>query len=49
VLLFHRPPGAVVVAERLVDQVQIDLVQSQAFEGALEGSAGVGLARVLDP
>ena len=30
--LLHRPPGAVVVAERLVDQIQIDVVQAQPFQ-----------------
>jgi hypothetical protein len=32
-----------------VDQVQIDPVQAQPFEGPLEGSPGVGLTGVLDP
>jgi hypothetical protein len=32
-----------------VDQVQVDVVQAQPFEGPLERSSGVGLTRVLNP
>ena len=47
--LLHRPPEAVVVAERLVDQVEVDVVEAEPLEGPLEGGLGVGLAGVLDP
>jgi hypothetical protein len=31
--LFHRSPGAVVVAERLMDQVQVDVVEPESLAG----------------
>ena len=47
--LLHRPPEAVVVAERLVDQVEVDVIEAEPLEGPLEGGPRVGLAGVLDP
>ena len=47
--LLHRPPEAVVVPERLVDQVQVDVVETEPLQRPLEGRRGVGLAGVLDP
>jgi hypothetical protein len=46
--VLHGAPGAVAVAERLVDQVQVEMVQAQPpqrpIEGALDGLlAGTGL------
>src|SRR3954452_7124535 len=38
--LLHRPPGAVVVAERLVDQVQVDTVESEPLQRLLERTPG---------
>ena len=36
----HGPPGAVIVAERLMDQVQVEVVQPQIFQ---RGAGGVSL------
>ena len=47
--LLHRPPGAVVVAEGLVDEVQVDVVEAEPLERRLERTPGVALAGVLDP
>jgi len=47
--VLHRPPLAVVVAVRLVDQIQIEVVQAQAPKRCLERPLGVVLAGVLDP
>jgi hypothetical protein len=49
VQLLHRPPGAVVVAEGLVDQVQVQPVQAEPLQGPVERPAGVVLAGVGDP
>jgi hypothetical protein len=49
VQLLHRPPGAVVVAERLVDQVQVQPVKAEPLQGPVERAAGVVLAGVGDP
>ncbi len=47
--LLNRSPEAVIVAERLVDQVEVDVVETEALEGRLKGGLRVGLAGVLDP
>jgi hypothetical protein len=50
VQVLHRTPGAVVVAERLVDQVQVEVVQAQALQRGVEGALDDLLARAaLDP
>jgi hypothetical protein len=49
VQLLHGSPEAVVVTERLVDQVQVDPVEAEPLERCLERALGVGLAGVLDP
>jgi hypothetical protein len=43
------PPGAVVVPEGLVDQVQIQVVEAEPGQRLGEGSLGAVLAAVLDP
>jgi hypothetical protein len=45
----HRAPGAVVVPEGLVDQVQVEVVEAESDQRPLEGSLGAVLAAVLDP
>jgi hypothetical protein len=46
----HGPPVAVVVPEGLVDEVEVDVVQAEPFQGTLERLLGVGFAGgVLDP
>jgi hypothetical protein len=47
--LLHRPPGAVVVAEGLMDQVEVDVVEAESLQRRLERPLGVALADVLDP
>jgi hypothetical protein len=42
--LLHRSPEAVVVAERLVDQVQVDVVETETLEGSAEGGLRIRLA-----
>ena len=49
VQFLHRAPRAVVVAERLVDEVQVDVVEAETAEGGLEGTPRLLLALVLDP
>src|SRR3954447_3157934 len=44
----HCAPLAVVVTQRLVDQVQVDVVQPEPLQRGVEGAPGV-LARCLDP
>jgi hypothetical protein len=45
----HRAPRAVDVAERLVDEVQIDVVQAQSLQGGGEGALRGFSAGVLHP
>jgi hypothetical protein len=47
--LLHRVPGAVVVPERLVDQVEVEVVQAEPPERAIELPAGHLDAGALDP
>ncbi len=51
--VLHGPPFAVVVPQRLVDQVEVEVVQAEAVQRGVEGTSGVVLhaARrcVLDP
>jgi hypothetical protein len=47
--VLHRPPGAVVVADGLVDEVHVEVVQAKALQGLLEFALGGVLAGVLDP
>jgi hypothetical protein len=47
--LLHRSPGAVVVAEGLVDEVQVHVVQAEPLKRRLEGALCVVLAGLLDP
>ena len=49
VQLLHGAPGAVVVAEGLVDEVQVEVVQAEALQGLVELALGGVLAGVLDP
>ena len=49
VKLLHRSPEAVVVTERLVDQVEVDVVETETLEGPLESGPRLGLAGILDP
>jgi hypothetical protein len=49
VQVLHGPPGAVVVPEGLVDQVQVEVVEAETGQRLLEGSLGAVLAAVLDP
>jgi hypothetical protein len=45
----HRAPEAVVVAERLVDQVEVDAVEPEPLQRPVERGLGPRLAGVLDP
>jgi hypothetical protein len=47
--LLHLAPGAVVVAEGLVDEVQVDVAEPEPLQRRLERAAGLALAVVLDP
>jgi hypothetical protein len=47
--LLHRSPGAVVVAERLVDEVQVHVVEAEPLKRRLERALCVVLAGLLDP
>jgi hypothetical protein len=47
--VLHRTPLAVVVAEGLVDQIEVEVVQAEALKRLLKGALGVGFAGVLDP
>jgi hypothetical protein len=51
--LLHGPPFAVVVAERLVDQVKVEVVETEPAQRGVEGVQGVVLDAagrgVLDP
>jgi hypothetical protein len=49
VSLFHRAPGAVHVAEGLVDQVEVEVVQLQALQRLVDRLLGAFVARVLHP
>ena len=49
VKLLHRPPGAVHVAERLVDQVQVEVVELELVQRRLESRLGPFVAGVLHP
>src|SRR5215218_1342073 len=45
----HGAPGAVVVPEGLVDEVQVEVVDAESLQGGLECAASALLAGVLDP
>ena len=45
----HRPPRSVVVAERLMDEIEIDVVQAQSVQRPLECGLGRVVAGVLHP
>src|SRR5690606_25001836 len=45
----HRTPGAVNVTERLMDQVEVEIVEPEALQGPLERGLRALLALVLDP
>src|SRR5437870_9315730 len=47
--ILHSAPLAVVIAEGLVDQVEVEIVEPQALERPLESALGVRLPRVLHP
>ena len=47
--LLHRPPLAVIVAERLVDEVEIDVVQPELAQAALGAGPQVVGSQVLHP
>ena len=49
VCLLHGPVGADIVAHGLVDQVQVDVVQSQLLHRRLNGPFGALVAGVLHP
>ena len=49
VQVLHGAPGAVVVPEGLVDQVQVEVVEAESLQRLLEGPLGAVLAAVLDP
>jgi hypothetical protein len=45
----HGPPGAVDVADRLVDEVQVEVVEAEALQRCVEGFLRGLFAGVLDP
>jgi len=45
----HGSPGAVVIVERLVDEVEVDVIEAEAVQRSLEGSLGGVVAGVLHP
>jgi hypothetical protein len=47
--VLHRAPRAVVVAERLVDQIQVDVVEAEPLQRSLEAAPCLHLAGVLCP
>ena len=47
--LLHGAVGAVVVAEGLVDEQQVDVVGAQAAQGAVDGAGGALVPGVGDP
>lgn len=47
--LLQSPPGAVVVAKRLVDEVKVEILQSQTVEGAVESPLCTVVACILHP
>ena len=49
VQLLHRPPRAVVVAERLVDQIQVEVVNPELLKRSLERTSRLLLALMLNP
>ena len=49
VQLLHGPPGSVVVVHRLVDQVQVQIVQAQLLHRSLEGSPSALIPGILNP
>jgi hypothetical protein len=49
VQFLHRAPGTVDVAIRLVDQPEIEIVELQLVERALERRLGAFVAGILDP
>jgi hypothetical protein len=49
VQFLHGPPGAVVVTERLMDKVQIQVVQAKSLQRPVDSALGTVVARVLQP
>jgi hypothetical protein len=49
VQLLHRAPRGVVVAERMVDQVEVEVVEAETLERGLEGATRGVLALILNP
>ena len=49
VQLLQRAPGAVHVGERLVEQHQIQIIQTQLPQRILDGFTSLGIAVMLDP
>ena len=47
--LRHGPPGPVVVAQGLVDQIQVQVVQTQPVQGGLETPLSPLIAGIGDP
>src|SRR6185369_9713073 len=47
--LFHGPPGTVDIAVRLMDQIQIQIIQLQPGQRFIERLPGSFVARILDP
>ena len=47
--LFHGAPGTYVITQRLVDEVEIEIVESQFFHGGAQGLLGSFVAGVLHP
>ena len=45
----HRPPGAVVVVEGLVDEVEVDVVQTEPGQRSSERGLGGVVAGVFHP
>lgn len=47
--LLHRPPRAVNVAVGLVDQIQVEVIQSQLVQRPLESLLGAFVTSILNP
>ena len=47
--VLQSAPGTIDVTHGLVDQVKVQVIQAQAFQGTLKSSAGGFLAGVLNP
>ena len=49
VQFFECSPGSVVVTVGLVDEVEVDVVDVEEFEGSFNGRLGVVVALVVNP